>query len=120
VWSPEYSAEAERDFELIFDHLFETYVEFGDDPEAALERASIRIRSIRSSIKKLVVTPYIGALRPDIRPGLRFLRMDKVVIWFLLVEERQKIIIIALYFGAQDHIRHMISRMLDNSDSDSA
>ncbi|MCP4932664.1 MAG: type II toxin-antitoxin system RelE/ParE family toxin [bacterium] len=117
MWSLEYSAEAERDFELIFDHLYETYVEFGDDPEAAIERASVRIRSTRSSTRKLVMTPYIGTLRPDIRPELRFLRMDKVAIWFLPVEERQNIIVVALFFGAQDHIRHMMARMLDNPDS---
>lgn len=38
MWSLEYSVEAGRDFELIFDHLFAAYYDLGDHPDEALER----------------------------------------------------------------------------------
>ncbi|SMO81197.1 Plasmid stabilization system protein ParE [Thalassovita litoralis] len=112
MWDLEFSAEAEWDFELIFDHLASSYVELGDEPDAALIRAGDRIRGIRASVNLLAQSPYMGTLRPDIRVGLRFVRLEKTVIWFLPDEERSCVIIIALFFGAQDHIRHMLARML--------
>lgn len=77
MWSLEYSAEAERDFELIFDHLFAAYSDLGDHPDEALERAAGRIRELRLSIQRLTETPHIGTLRSDIYPDIRYLRRDK-------------------------------------------
>jgi plasmid stabilization system protein ParE len=112
VWTLEYSEDVERDFELIFDHLFDAYVELGDSPDEALERTAERIRKLRAEIDRLVDTPYIGTLRPDIYPGIRFLRRDKAAVWFLPVEDSRRIMIAAIFYGAQDHIRHMLARML--------
>lgn len=87
MWTLEYSEDAERDFELIFDHLFDAYVELGDSPDEAVERTAERIRKLRVEIDRLVDTPYIGTLRPDIHSGIRFLRRDKAAIWFLRAEQ---------------------------------
>ena len=43
----EFSAEAERDFGLIFDHLPRSYLEFGESPESALDHAEARMAEIR-------------------------------------------------------------------------
>ncbi|WP_088930357.1 MULTISPECIES: type II toxin-antitoxin system RelE/ParE family toxin [Rhizobium] len=112
VWTLEYSEDAERDFELIFDHLFDAHVELGDLADEALERTAERIRKLRLEIDRLVDTPYIGTLRADIYRGIRFLRRDKAAIWFVPVESRRTITIAAIFYGAQDHIRHMLARML--------
>ncbi|ACP22468.1 conserved hypothetical protein (plasmid) [Sinorhizobium fredii NGR234] len=112
VWTLEYSEDAERDFELIFDHLFDAYVELGDSPDEAVERSAERIHKLRVEIVRLVDTPYIGTLRPDIHPGIRFLRRDKAAIWFLPVEHSRTIIVAAIFYGAQDHIRNMLAHML--------
>lgn len=112
VWALEYSEDAERDFELIFDHLFDAYVELGDSPDEAVELTAGRIRKLRVEIERLVDTPYIGTLRPDIHPGIRFLRRDKAAIWFLPVEDSRTIIVAAIFYGAQDHIRNMLARLL--------
>lgn len=112
VWTLEYSEDAERDFELIFDHLFDAYVELGDSPAEAVERTAERLRKLRVEIDRLVDTPHIGTLRPDIHPGIRFLRRDKAAIWFLPVEHSRTIIVSAIFYGAQDHIRNMLARML--------
>jgi len=50
VWSLEYSVEAERDFELIFDHLFAAYCDLGDHPDEALECAAGRVHGLRMLI----------------------------------------------------------------------
>lgn len=113
MWDLEYSSDAVHDFELIFDHLFAAYGDLGDTSDEAWAHAADRIRQLRSEIDRLVETPYIGTLRPDIHPGIRFLRRDKAVVWFLSVEERRTITVAAIFFGGQDHIRHMLTRMLD-------
>ncbi|NTJ67991.1 type II toxin-antitoxin system RelE/ParE family toxin [Agrobacterium rhizogenes] len=115
MWNLEYSSDADFDFELIFDHLFAAYLDLGDAPEDALERAANRIRELRLEIDRLVETPYIGTLRPDIYPGIRFLRRDKAAVWFLPAEERRTIVVAAIFFGGQDHIRRMLARMLQGS-----
>jgi len=116
VWSLEFSAEAERDFELIFDHLVASYLDFGDDIDVALERAAERIRGIRVSADKLALLPKQGTLRSDILEGLRFVRLERAVFWFVLDDGRNAVRILAVFFGAQDHIRHMLSRLLDSPD----
>lgn len=112
MWTLEYSEDAERDFELVFDHLFDSHVELGDSPDGALERSAERIRKLRVEIDRLVDTTYIGTLQADIYPGIRFLRRDKAAIWFLPVESSRMIMIAAIFYGAQDHIRYMLARML--------
>lgn len=115
MWELEFSSEAEWDFELIFDHLARSYVDLGDCPDVALNRAADRIRGIRSSINTLAKSPFIGTLRPDIRAGLRFVRLEKTAIWFLPDEDRACAVVVAVFFGAQDHIRHMLARLLSSS-----
>lgn len=112
MWALEYSEDAERDFELIFDHLFDAYVELGDPPGEAVERTAERIRNLRVEIDRLVDTPYIGTLRPDTHPEMRFLRRDNTAIWFLPVAHSRTIIIAAIFDGAGDHVRNMLARML--------
>jgi len=112
VWTLDYSLAAERDFELIFDHLFETYVTMGEDPAFAIDHAGERLRAIRSSIDDLVKTPFIGTLRADILPDLRFVRRDQAAVWFVPSPAAERIVVAAVFFGAQDHIRKMLTRLL--------
>ncbi len=112
MWTVEFSADAEYDFELIFDHLVDSYVGFGEDIEEAFEHAVDRLRGIRSTTHKLGLAPQQGTLRDDIAAGIRFVRLDKAVFWFDLDERRQVVRVLAVFFGAQDHIRHMLTRTL--------
>ena len=64
MWSLEFAADAERDFELIFDHLVKSYLEFSEDNDVAFERAVERIRGIRISANKLAVAPKQGHCGP--------------------------------------------------------
>ena len=69
-FSIEFSADAERDFELIFDHLFESYRSFGESIEEALGHAARRIDGIRESASTLLVAPHRGMLPRGHAPGV--------------------------------------------------
>jgi plasmid stabilization system protein ParE len=114
VWTVEFAAAAEHDFELIFDHLLQSYQDFGDDFDIAYDRAAQRILAIQSSAQNLAKVPFQGTLRPDIFDGLRFVRHKKAVFWFVAHEDRKTVQILAIFYGGQDHIRHMLTRLLSD------
>jgi plasmid stabilization system protein ParE len=110
----EYSVSAQRDLELISQHLFEAYCAFGEPGPDAFAHMEARIGKLRLSIRRLVETPFIGTLRSDLLPGLRYLRRDGAAIWFVPDEERGVIYILAIFFGGQDHTTRMLARLLDD------
>ena len=112
TFSIEFSADAEHDFELIFDHLFESYRSFGEGVEEALDHAARRIDGIRQSAKVLGVAPHRGTLHEDVLPGLRHIAIDRAIYWFQVHEAERRVRVLAFFFGRQDHIRHMLSRLL--------
>lgn len=114
MWTVEFAAQAERDFELIFDHLLQSYQDFGDEFDVAIDRAAQRIMAIQSSALDLAKIPYQGTLRPDILDGLRFVRHSKAVYWFVADEDRKMVQVLAIFYGGQDHIRHMLTRLLSD------
>lgn len=112
AWTVEFARDAERDLGLIFDHLLESYRSFGDSTEEAATRADARIRAIMGGATRLAETPHIGTLSPDHGAGMRFVRRDSAVIWFTLDEASETLRVLAFFFGAQDHRRHMLLRLL--------
>ena len=114
----EFAAEAERDFELIFDHLFAAYRSFGEADVDAFDRARRRLDGIRTAALGIVRAPFRGTLREDVAPGLRHVTIDRAVFWFDLDEPAETVRILAIFFGGQDHVRHMLSRLLDRSSTD--
>jgi plasmid stabilization system protein ParE len=114
VWSLEYAEDAELDFELIFEHLFDSYVELGELPSEALEHAAERVHKLRAEIDRLVQTPLIGTLQDSVSPWIRFVRRDNAAVWFLSAESNRTITVAAIFFGAQDHVTHMLARILTN------
>ena len=108
----EFSAESERDFELIFDHLFESYLGFGESVEEALDHATRRILDIRGAADRLSSFPVCGTLRDDILPGVRYVSIDRAIYWFDVDDAAGKVSILAVFFGGQDHVRHMLVRLL--------
>lgn len=108
----EFSGDAERDFELIFDHLFESYVAFGERTEEALDHAAQRVIDIRKAADRLASFPLRGTERDDVSPGIRFLAIDRAIYWFDVDQSARKVRILAVFFGGQDHIRHMLVRLL--------
>lgn len=111
----EFAAEAERDFALIFDHLVASYQSFGEPPEAALDHARSRALSIRTAAERILAAPHRGERHDDLLPGLRHLTIDRAIYWFEVDEDATgggTVRILAVFFGGQDHIRHMLLRLL--------
>ncbi|WP_339864928.1 type II toxin-antitoxin system RelE/ParE family toxin [Paremcibacter congregatus] len=112
VYKVTFSEDATRDFELIFDFLFESYVEFGEAADQAIDRAEERIQSISADIQALAKAPHRGTLHDEILPGLRHVTLGRAIVWFDILPDREEVRILAVFFGGQDHIRHMLARLL--------
>jgi toxin ParE1/3/4 len=108
----EFSADAEADFDLIFDHLFESYVAFGESTEEALDHAAQRVMKIRKATDRLARFPLRGTARDDILPGIRYLAIARAIYRFDVNQTARKVRILAVFFGGQDHTRHMLVRLI--------
>ena len=109
----EFSAEAERDFELIFDHLFDSYRGFGEHVVAALDHAETRVMAIRAAANRILTAPHRGERHDDVLPGLRHLTIDRAIYWFDVDEARRTVRVLAVFLGGQDHRRRMLARLLE-------
>ena len=110
----EFSVEAERDFGLIFDHLLRSYLIFGENPESALDHAAARVLQIRADAKRILTAPHRGERHDDILPGVRHLAIGRAVYWFDVDEANETIRVLAVFFGGQDHVLHMLARLLED------
>ena len=108
----EFSADAERDLELIFDHLFGRYRSLGEPLEDALDRAAARVMDVRAAANRILTAPYRGESHGDMLPGLRHLTIDRAIYWFEVDEGRRTVRVLAVFFGGQDHVRRMLRRLL--------
>jgi len=108
----EFSADAEADFDLIFDHLFESYVAFGEDCDEALDHAAHRVMNIRTAADRLARFPLRGTARDDILPGILYLAIARAIYWFDVDQTAHTVRILAVFFGGQDHVRHMLVRLI--------
>ena len=110
----EFSAEAERDFGLIFDHLLESYIDFGERMEIAIDHAEARVLEIRATADRILTAPHRGERHDNILPGLRHLTIDRAIYWFDVNVDKETVRILAVFFGGQDHVRHMLVRLIDS------
>ncbi len=109
----EFSTAAESDFGLIFDHLLHSYLDFGESLDGALDHAGARVLEIRGNAKRILTAPHRGERHDDILPGLGHLAIGRAIYWFDVDEARQTVRVLAVFFGGQDHIRHMLTRLLE-------
>ena len=108
----EFSAEAETDFGLIFDHLLRSYLGFGESMESAFDHATTRVLEIRSAAAPIVSAPHRGERHDDILPGLRHLTIGRAIYSFDVDKTHRTVRILAVFFGGQDHVRRMLIRLL--------
>ena len=114
VFSLEFSAEAEHDFELIFDHLLRSYLDFGESLESALDHAGARVLEIRAAAERILTAPQRSEHHDDILPGSRHLSIGRATYWFEVDETLRTVRVLAVFFGGQDHVRHMMIRLLED------
>ena len=110
----EFAADAVVDFGLIFDHLLLSYRDFGESLESAVDHAETRILEIRTAAEGILTVPHRGERHDDILPGLRHLAIGAAIYWFDVDEPREMVRVLAVFFGGQDHVRHMMTRLLDD------
>jgi toxin ParE1/3/4 len=101
----------EHDLDLIHDHLIESYVNLGDAFSDAFDRAETRIEAIETDLETLARAPYRGTLSPEIAPGLRHITMNRAVFYFEVDGVNEIIMVLAVFFGGQDHGRHILARL---------
>ena len=112
AWRIEFATDAEHDLELIFDHLVESYVGFGDSVAEALSRALQRVEEMRRNAERLGIAPHRGTLHDDMLPGLRHVTINRAIYWFDVLEAKRTVRVLGVFFGGQDHVRHMLERLL--------
>ena len=110
----EFSVESDRDFDLIFDYLLDSYLNFGESMCCALERAGARVPEIRMDAERILTAPNRGARHDDILPGLGHLMIGRAIHWLEVDDRLRTARILAVFFDGQDHVRQMLVRLLEN------
>ena len=111
-WTVQFAEDAVRDLDLIEAHLFQAYRAFGESPAEAQRHAEARVDAIITTAERLALAPMRGEDEGDLLPGLRHLTLDGAVYWFLADTGRRQVRVLAMFFGGQDHRRHMLVRLL--------
>lgn len=102
----------DRDFELIFDFLSRSYLNFGEPRQDANQRAAVRLRAIETAMITLGDAPHQGTLRPDLLPRLSSVTRDRAIFYFDVDDDKRLVRVLAVFFGGQDHGRAMLKRLL--------
>lgn len=111
VYEVEVSEQAVLDLADIFQFLHDSFRAFGDDDEIAFDRAESRIREIADAMLGLGAVPRQGTRRPDLGEGVRNVTKGRAIFYFEVREDRQSLVVLAAFFGGQDHLAVMIDRM---------
>lgn len=108
----ERSTETDRDLEAIFDFLVQSYIEFGESREQAMDRAAERLESIEIAMLSLAKAPHQGTLRDDLLEGLRSVTKQRAIFYFDVDDDERRVRVLAVFFGGQEHRRAMLKRLL--------
>lgn len=105
------AAAVSTDLNHIFDHLLTTYLGAGDSVEEAYERASRRVNGLLDELEKLSLNPHQGTTDSALRAGLRHVTKERAIFYFWIDEQNPIVNVLAIFFGGQDHRRHMLERL---------
>lgn len=108
----ERASDADRDLDAIFDFLIQSHQSFGEDAESAVDRAAERLRQIHDAMEALAELPHQGTLLPHLSAGLRSVTKDRAIFYFRVDEAKRVVRVLAVFFGGQDHRRHVFKRLL--------
>lgn len=111
-YTVERAGDVDRDLDSIFDFLVESYRSFGEDANGAIDRAAERLRQIHEAMEALTGAPHQGTLLPELSAGLRSVTKDRTIFYFRVDQPKRVVRVLAVFFGGQDHRRHMLKRLL--------
>ncbi|MGF1553691.1 MAG: type II toxin-antitoxin system RelE/ParE family toxin [Paracoccaceae bacterium] len=83
----------------------------GEDEREAVERAAARVTAIEDILEALGAAPFQGTLMPALMPGLRRVTKDRAIFYFIVDEAQECVLVLAVFFGGQDHQRRMLLRL---------
>ncbi len=111
-WTVVFAAAAAGDLALIEDHLAAAYRDFGESPAEARAHATARVEGIVTAAERLAAAPLRGTAHDGWLPGLRHLTIDRAIYWFVPDAAQRRVRVLAIFFGAEDHRRKMLVRLL--------
>lgn len=111
-WTVQFAAGVADDLALIEAHLIDSYRTFGEAEDEARTHAAARIEAILTTAERLSTAPLRGAAQGDLLPGLRHLTLDRAIYWYRTDTPARQVQVLAIFFGGQDHQRHMLVRLL--------
>ena len=100
-----------KDLDLIFDHLVESHARLGEAPADAVSAAANRISTIKADMNAIADAPYQGTPLNHIAAGMCSVTKNRAVFYFEIDDTAQIVRILAIFFGGQDHQRHMVKRL---------
>lgn len=107
TWTIEVSVAAERDTDLLFEHLADRYVSFGESWTAAVAHTVECVGRILDMMERIATAPYRGEVHDDLLPGLRHLTLERAIYWYRLADDTETVRGLAIFYGVQDHLRQM-------------
>ena len=111
AYEVEVSEQALLDLSDILQFLVESFRTFGDDDARAFGRAEDRVHEIADAMADLGRAPHQGTLRPDLGTGVRNVTKGRAIFYFETLDERATVLVLAVFFGGQDHLPVMLARM---------
>lgn len=112
VWQIELSDLIASDLSSIEDFIFHSATSLGEPKARASEMADRRIRTILIDLGTLTRAPYQGTRCPELGQNTRRVTKDRAIFYYDLIEDRQVIRLLAIFFGGQDHDARILARLL--------
>jgi plasmid stabilization system protein ParE len=106
------SEDAGRDLQVILEHLIESHLGFGEAPAEALPLAAACMGKIHDAMARLGKQPHQGSLEPALLPDIRHVTKDRAISYFTVDDAAELVTVLAIFFGAQDHQRAMLKRIM--------
>lgn len=105
----------DQDLELILDFLVGAAEDFGEDKQTAFRLAEKRLAEIEAAMRQLGDTSHQGTLRPHLGENIRNVTKGRAVFYFDVDDDLQRVRILAIFFGGQDHEARILIRLLDGA-----
>ena len=114
-WTLDAVPSVQRDLTAIKQFVTQSAQAKGEPFDRARLMGTARIDTILLSARSLTKAPRQGTLRPDLGPNTRHVTKDRAVIYFELIETSQTLLILAIFYGGQDHDTRILARILGRS-----
>lgn len=111
AWRIEFSESADADLRDIYLHILNSHLSFGHSTLEARDKARARVNNIVENARRLGRTPGMGSRDADIGAGLRHVTLDMTIFYFEPHSHSETVVVRAVFYSGQDHVRHMMARM---------